>query len=391
MSSTLTGGAHTQTPSPTAESAVPVQTRSERFASINPAEYAAVSGREPEWKLTPVKDLEPLLEGNLDGSAYPVTFPEVPGGSVAWVPASAAHRGVAGVSEDKAAANAWSQTSEVLVIEISQDLSEPFVLSRDSLGSSARAAHTIISVSQNVHATLIMESHGDALLAENVEIILEQDATLQVVFTSEWNPQGIQWASHFARVGQNASLSHIVVSLGGRLIGTNPSVLLHGEGAHVDALGAYFADKSQHIEHRVFVHHEGPKTTSMVTYKGALHGKGARTVWIGDVLIGQDAVGTDSYEQNRNLVLSEGTRADSIPNLEIKTGDIEGAGHASATGRFDDEQLFYLQSRGIEEVDARRLVVLGFLGDVVSKISHAPLVERLTGLIRNKLQATEKS
>jgi Fe-S cluster assembly protein SufD len=139
----------------------------------------------------------------------------------------------------------------------------------------------------------------------------------------------------------------------------------------------------------VFVHHQGPRTVSRVTYKGALHGAGARTVWIGDVLIGSDAVGTDSYEQNRNLVLSEGTRADSIPNLEIKTGDIEGAGHASATGRFNDEQLFYLQSRGISETDARRLVVIGFLVEVVSRIKDDALAERITEKIRTKLTATE--
>ena len=139
------------------------------------------------------------------------------------------------------------------------------------------------------------------------------------------------------------------------------------------------------------MHHQGPKTVSRVTYKGALHGKGARTVWIGDVLIGSEAIGTDSYEQNRNLVLSEGTRADSIPNLEIKTGDIQGAGHASATGRFDDEQLFYLQSRGIEEVDARRLVVMGFLVEVISKIPIPAVVEDLTAKITNKLSKTERT
>lgn len=372
-----------------ADAAIPVQTRSERFASRDPIDFAPVTGREPEWKLTPVGALQPLLDGALDGSRYDLTFEPRPGVTVEWLPVASAKRGVAGISEDRAAANAWSQTSEVLAISIEADLDEPFVLSRESLGTGARAAHTVISVAPNAHATLIVESRGDALLSENVEFVLDQDASLQAVFTSEWNPSAIQWANHFAVLGKNASLSHIVVSLEGRVIAANPSVRLTGEGGHVDALGAYFADQSQHIEHRVYVHHEGPKTTSMVTYKGALHGKGARTVWIGDVLIGEHAVGTDSYEQNRNLVLSEGTRADSIPNLEIKTGDIEGAGHASATGRFDDEQLFYLQSRGIEEVDARRLVVMGFLGEVVSKISHPPLVERLTHAIQNKLQATE--
>src|SRR5690606_31683811 len=130
-------------------------------------------------------------------------------------------------------------------------------------------------------------------------------------------------------------------------------------------------------EQRVYLHHEAANTRGRVNYKGALQGEGARTVWVGDVLIGRDAAGTDSYEQNRNLVLTEGTRADSIPNLEIETGDILGAGHASATGRFDDEQLFYLQARGITEDEARRLVVLGFLTEIIQKIGNAEIEQRL--------------
>ncbi len=153
----------------------------------------------------------------------------------------------------------------------------------------------------------------------------------------------------------------------------NPSAHLAGEGSDAELLGVYFADAGQHLEQRVYVHHDAAHTRSRVTYKGALNGDGARTVWVGDVLIGPNATGTDTYEQNRNLVLSEGTRADSIPNLEIQTGDIVGAGHASATGRFDDEHLFYLQSRGITEAEARRLVVLGFLVEVVQRIPEAEL------------------
>ncbi|MDP5128414.1 MAG: SufD family Fe-S cluster assembly protein, partial [Pontimonas sp.] len=198
----------------------------------------------------------------------------------------------------------------------------------------------------------------------------------------------IQYSAHFATVAKDASFTHIVVSVGGDVVIVNPSTQLVGSGAAGHLWGAYFADSTQHLEHRVYVHHQGPQTLSRVTYKGALHGTGARTVWVGDVLIGAEAVGTDSYEQNRNLVLSDGTRADSIPNLEIKTGDIAGAGHASATGRFDDEQLFYLQSRGIEELDARRLVVMGFLVDVVSKINDPALVAELTDKFQQKLSHT---
>ena len=114
-------------------------------------------------------------------------------------------------------------------------------------------------------------------------------------------------------------------------------------------LGIYFVDGGQHLEHRVFVDHSQPKCFSRVTYKGALQGKDAHSVWIGDCLIREAADGTDTYELNRNLVLTEGAKADSVPNLEIENGEIEGAGHASATGRFDDEQLFYLMSRGVPE------------------------------------------
>jgi Fe-S cluster assembly protein SufD len=393
MSSTTTSETTPEVASPktSADTYVPVQTRSERFQSTNPDDFAAVAGYEPEWKLTPVTKLRPLIDGELDGSRYLVTGDIPHGASLVWEPAATSTRGVAGLPEDKAAANAWSQTEDVLVLEIAQDLDGPWELSRDSLGSSAKAAHTIIRVLDNAHATLVMKSSGDAMLAENLEIDLRPGSELTVVFTGEWNRGALHYAHHLATLANDSRLTHICVNLGGDVVVTNPSVQLVGTGSEAHLHGAYFADATQHLEHRVYVHHQGPKTISRVNYKGALHGKGARTVWIGDVLIGADAVGTDSYEQNRNLVLSEGTRADSIPNLEIKTGDIAGAGHASATGRFDDEQLFYLQSRGIDEVDARRLVVMGFLVEVISKIPLPAIVEDLTAKITNKLDKTEEA
>jgi Fe-S cluster assembly protein SufD len=165
----------------------------------------------------------------------------------------------------------------------------------------------------------------------------------------------------------------------------NPSTHLSSEGGDVELYGVYFADTGQHLEQQVFVNHDAPNTRSRVSYKGALQGAGAHTVWIGDVLIRPTAAGTDSYEQNRNLLLTDGARADSIPNLEIETGDIAGAGHASASGRFDDEQLFYLQARGIREDEARRLVVRGFLSEIVQKIGLPELEERLQVAIEAEL------
>jgi Fe-S cluster assembly protein SufD len=367
---------------------VPVQTRSERFASGNVEDYENVTGREPEWKLSPVAKLAPLLEGELEGGRYEISTTSAEGFSASWVEPELAPRGVAGLPEDRAAANAWSSTREVLVVEISGEHTDPLRLGRSTLGSAPRAAHTIVRVHPNSHATLIMESAGDAMLGENVEFDIQDGSSIQVVCVQDWAPGAIQYSAHFATVAKDASFTHIVVSVGGDVVIVNPSTQLVGSGAAGHLWGAYFADSTQHLEHRVYVHHQGPQTLSRVTYKGALHGTGARTVWVGDVLIGAEAVGTDSYEQNRNLVLSDGTRADSIPNLEIKTGDIAGAGHASATGRFDDEQLFYLQSRGIEELDARRLVVMGFLVDVVSKINDPALVAELTDKFQQKLSHT---
>lgn len=390
MASTAVGASSAvEAPDHNAGTEVPVQTRSDRFSSTQHADFPAVTGREPQWKLSPVEALRPLIDGVLDGSGYPATLTGEQGVSMVWKTPAEVARGFAGLPEDRACANAWGSTSAVLVVEITDLASGTHVLKRDSMGAEPRAAHTIIRALPNSHATLIVLSSGGALLAENIEFDIQDGANLHVVFSGEWDSGSIHYAHHFARVGRGAVFTHIVASMGGDVVVVNPSVQLVGEGAEAHLLGAYFADATQHLEHRVFVHHQGPKTVSRVSYKGALHGRGARTVWIGDVLIGADAVGTDSYEQNRNLVLSEGTRADSIPNLEIKTGDIQGAGHASATGRFDDEQLFYLQSRGINETDARRLVVMGFLVDIVSRIGDALLAERLTEKIRTKLQATE--
>ena len=235
-----------------------------------------------------------------------------------------------------------------------------------------------------------LESKGQAQLLENVEILVEEGADFQLITLQDWSSGSAHVAFHYSKILSGAKFSHVSISLGGDLVIVNPSAELLGAGAQANLSGAYFADQNQHLEQRVFVHHVAPQTRSRVNYKGALSGAGARTVWIGDVLIGSAAVGTDSYEQNRNLVLSEGTRADSIPNLEIKTGDILGAGHASATARFDEEQLFYLQSRGIGPEEARKLVVMGFLMEIISKISVQKLATRLRKQIQKKMIKTEE-
>ncbi|NYF10703.1 Fe-S cluster assembly protein SufD [Leifsonia sp. AK011] len=360
---------------------MPVQTRSERFTSTDPAEFPDVTGLEIDWKLTPVATVRDLIDGSLDGGAYSLQEQPEGSGTVEWIAMDDARIGSAGIPEDKAAANAWSSTERALAVEISGEEPIAIGLDRSGFGDAARAAHTVITAREGSTGHVVLRSSGRATLAENVEIVVEQGASLTVISLQEWDDDSLHLASHFAQVGRDAKLTHIVISLGGAVVRVNPSAHLSGEGSNGELYGLYFADAGQHLEQRVYLHHEAAHTVGRVNYKGALQGEGARTVWVGDVLIGPDATGTDSYEQNRNLVLTGGTRADSIPNLEIETGDILGAGHASATGRFDDEQLFYLQSRGITEPEARRLVVIGFLNEIVQKVGDPALEEYLTGRI----------
>ena len=362
----------------------PVQTRNERFSSANPDEFPPISIRQPEWRLSPIDALAALADGVLDGGHYDVT---VSGAHHEWLPMAEA-AGQAGLPEDRLSARAWSGTIDALVVRVDGD-GEPVTIRRTFDG--VRSAHLVIEFTPNTHRTVIIENHGATSLAENLEIIARDGSHARIVHLGEWENTSIHAASHFVRVDRDAHVDHVLVSLSGAIQRVNPAITLAGAGSGVEAYGLYFADQGRHIEHQVFVHHKAPQTRSNVLYKGALHGKGTHTVWVGDVLIGPDATGTDSYEANRNLVLSDGARADSVPNLEIETGDIAGAGHASATGRLDDEHLFYLQARGITESEARRLVALGFLVEIVDHIGIPNLQERLTEILAEVLDAVEEN
>ncbi|MEO2132905.1 Fe-S cluster assembly protein SufD [Microbacterium sp.] len=366
---------------------VPVQTRSERPTSFDPADFAVPTGREVNWKHTPLALLGDLLRDEPaphDVIGVDVSAPS----SVEQIRlrVGEAPRGEVFRPEDRVSAIAWAQEDEAPLIRIPSgvELDEPIVVQLTGRGGVAHA-HVVIEAQAHSRATVVLRHAGTAQQAQNVEIIVRDGAALTVVSVQRWDDDAIHLASHQARVDRDATLTHVVVSLGGRVVRVNPSVELAGAGAEGRLYGLSFADAGQHLESQVYLHHKGAQTVGDVLYKGALQGESARSVWVGDVLIGPDAVGTDSYEANRNLVLTDGARADSIPNLEIETGDIRGAGHASATGRFDDEQLFYLQARGIAEDEARRLIVLGFLAEIVQKIDVPALQDELIAAIEDEL------
>ena len=249
----------------------------------------------------------------------------------------------------------------------------------------AAAGHLVIDVQPYGRATVIIDQRGSATYANNVEIHVGDGGDLTVVALADWADDTVQVAHHVATLGRDAHLAHYAVTLGGNLVRLSPTVRYAGPGGDAELYGIVFADGGQHLEHRLFVDHDTPNCRSRVGYKVALSGDEAHTVWIGDVLIRPEATGTDTYEYNRNLVLTDGAHADSVPNLEILTGEIVGAGHASASGRLDDEQTFYLQARGIPFEEARRLVIRGFFGELIARIGVPDLEERITGAIEAEL------
>jgi Fe-S cluster assembly protein SufD len=367
--------------------------RAERLTSHDVADFAVPNGREEEWRFTPVRELSNLLsdapseDGVLDVSV------EAPAAVVQrTLGAGEAPRGATLVPADRAAvvASANAGGAQLISIPENAELDAPVRVVLTGKGAGRRSnSHVVIEAGANSRGVVILEHGGIADHNGNVEVLVRQGAQLTVVSVQLWEDDAKHLAQHDAEVAKDAVYKHIAVTLGGKIVRLNSNVRFAGEGAEAELLGLYFADAGQHLEHRSFVDHNVPNCKSNVLYKGALQGKGAHTVWVGDVLIQKQAEGTDSYEKNQNLVLTDGCRADSVPNLEIETGLIEGAGHASATGRFDDEHLFYLMARGIPEDVARRLVVRGFLNEIIQQIKVPALEERLTEAVERELAATD--
>lgn len=351
------------------------------------AQLSQPTGREEAWRFTPMQRIQGVLDGSIPVGATLVrniSAPEsvkVSTHNVPAVPSTVA-------PEDFAAAIAIEKAPNLLLIEIPADVEseEPIVVDRTG-SSSATVNFERISIKANRHskATIIVHNSGSTLLSEDIDIVLADGAQLTFISLQEWENDATHLGRHQAVIGKDAKLTTIEVTLGGAVVRLLPRVNFESTGGEVDAYGLYFATSGQHLEHRVHVEHNKPHCRSRVTYKGALLGESARTVWFGDVAIRPAAIGTDTYELNRNLLLSDGARADSVPNLEIETGEIVGAGHASATGRFDDDQLFYLMSRGIPAAEARRLVLRGFFAELLRNIKIDTIEERLMSRIDREL------
>ncbi|MCX5201974.1 Fe-S cluster assembly protein SufD [Streptomyces sp. NBC_00237] len=367
-----------------------VATRMSAPPSFDVADFPVPHGREEEWRFTPLDRLRGLHDGTATAGGVLTVRVDAPAGvTVETVDRSDARLGRAGKPVDRVAAQAYSSFEKASVVSVPKEtvLTEPIRVSVQGEGGTAYG-HQVFELGAFAEAVVVIDHTGDGVLAANVDYVLGDGAKLTVVSVQDWDDRAVHVAQHNALVGRNASFKSVVVTFGGDVVRLHPRVSYAGPGGEAELFGLYFTDQGQHQEHRLLVDHNVPHCKSNVAYKGALQGQDAHAVWIGDVLIQAAAEGTDSYEMNRNLVLTDGARVDSVPNLEIETGEIAGAGHASATGRFDDEQLFYLQSRGIPEDEARRLVVRGFFAELVQQIGVTDVEERLLAKIDAELEAS---
>jgi Fe-S cluster assembly protein SufD len=376
-----------------------VKNKGEQFTSFDVDAFEVPGGRDELWRFTPLKRLRGLHDGTAVATGRAtITVSEQPGVRVETVRRGDERLGQGGVPADRVAAQAFSSFNDATVVTVERDTqtSGPVEIVVTGPGEGAVAyGHLQIRVDELAEAVVVIDHRGSGTYADNAEFVVGDAARLTVVWIADWSDDTVQVSAHHARLGKDAVLRHVAVTLGGDVVRTAATVRFDAPGGDAELLGLYFADDGQHFESRLLVDHAQPNCKSNVLYKGALQGDpdskrpDAHTVWVGDVLIRAEATGTDTFEVNRNLVLTDGARADSVPNLEIETGEIAGAGHASATGRFDDEQLFYLRARGIPEEQARRLVVRGFFGELISKIAVPAVRERLTDAIEHELAITE--
>jgi len=363
--------------------------------SFDVGDHPVPTGREEIWRFTPLKRLRQLHgDAPFEPSKTECSWTAPAGVTIEAVNGEQARalRGISGfVPNDRTSARVIAEVPSTLLVDVPAgiELSEPIVVTLNGTDSGiTEAAHIALRFGAHSRAMVILVHEGASSMAQVVEVSVGEGANTSVLSIQDWAREAVHLSYQETLVGRDARYRHVAVSFGGDVVRMNANVRYAGPGGEAELLGLYFVDAGQHIEHRLFIDHNAPHTKSNAIYKGGLQGQGAHSVWVGDVLIRKVAEGIETFETNRNLVLTDGCRADSVPNLEIETGEIVGAGHASATGRFDDEQLFYLQSRGVTSDEARRLVVHGFFADIIKKIKVPDIEARLLAAVESELAQT---
>lgn len=349
-----------------------------RISSNDPADFGMPNGREEEWRYTPLDQVRDFFDvqdwAPLEGVSVSPLVSRGPVSDDSWC----------AVDRPSAIARAGARDAVMVEIPPGHVDDQPIVVDLRGHGSGAYG-FVVIDSGRESTATVVIR-HDMSLDTSGVIVARTGDGSRLTVLSvmDGKSPTRHMWRWHSV-VGRDATYQGLSVSMGSALVRVCPGVEYAGPGGSAELIGAFLTQGSEYQEHRVFIDHNQPHCSSNVVYKGALSGEASHSVWVGDVLVRRAAVGIETYELNRNLLLNDGPRADSVPNLELETGDVVGAGHASATGRFDDEQLFYLESRGIPEEVARQLVVRGFFVEVLSRIADDDLRREILSNIENRI------
>lgn len=383
------------------------QTKGDRFTSFDPQDFPVPHSKNEDWRFTPIRRLQGLHDGTAAEGRRAAVNVEVGSADSSRVTVSELDNSDeklarAGAPVDRAAAQAWqaTKTADYVLIGKGAVLDEPVTITIEGPGEDAVSYGTLlVELEAHAEAVVFIRYQGSGAHSDNIEFVVGDGAKLVTVIFEDWNRDAVHLSNSHILVGRDATVRHTYAAFGGSVVRSVPHVRYAAPGGDAELLGLYFADAGQYFEQRLLVDHSIKNCRSNVLYKGALQGPAAgaegastkddaRTAWIGDVLIRPDATGTDTYEKNNNLLLTPGARADSVPNLEIQTGEIVGAGHAATVGRFDDEHMFYLQSRGISPAAAKMLIVRGFFTDVIKRIPLESIREQLESKVEQELQNT---
>jgi Fe-S cluster assembly protein SufD len=272
-------------------------------------------------------------------------------------------------------------------VEVALPLQALTYLAAPALGSFTR---TLVVAEPDSDVTLIDQfvspDQGEQQVATNVqEIFVGNGARVRYVNLQEWGRHVWNFGINRAHLGRDASLNSLAIAFGGRLHKANVESLLRGPGATAEMLGVLFGNDRQFFDHHTLQDHGAPHTTSDLLYNGALTDR-ARSVFSGMIHARPEGQKTDAIQTNRNLLLSDESRADSIPNLEIEANDLR-CTHAATVAPVDPEQLFYLEARGLSPVDAKRAIVEGFFEPVIERIPLERIVDRLRNTIATKMGA----
>ncbi|WP_304410829.1 Fe-S cluster assembly protein SufD [Corynebacterium stationis] len=372
------------------------QTKGDLPTSFDVDAFEVPGGRDEEWRFVSLRRLRGLHNGSFAESLKVVpqqtnvTAPE--GVKVETVDGTNERLRAAGAPSDRVAAQAWTSMPEATLITIDPETrsDEPIEVTISGAGEgNVSFGATTFDVGRHAEVTLVVKYEGSGTHADNLGFVIGDGAHVTVIIDADWNNDAVHLSNQSIVMGRDSVMRHNSAIFGGEVVRIFPRVRYTAPGGDAELLGVYFADAGQYFENRLLVDHSVPNCRSNVLYKGALQGtkeNEARTCWVGDVLIRSSAPGTDTYETNNNLILSDGARADSIPNLEIETGEISGAGHAATVGRFDDLELFYLMSRGIPADEARRLIIRGFFNEVIHRIPVQSLSEELERRVAVELE-----